>query len=334
MVARRAARHYRSQETRCQRSGPRRRPRWRRSPPAVGPRALAHGSRLRLRAAPEPSPSRRRLLQLQAARVEITAASWPMRRPASARSGWTRDPLSPPACCPGRSGRSSPGPRGRTPRPRPRASGLADLHEWQSTFGSLDLQSTLVGHGRDLALQGLRLALDDGRPSLAFEWSERARALVSRVAPVRSPADAQVAGDLAELRLLQGEQGRVDPEGPSGRRAAGTVRQRSWYGEGGGAVGEPAGWTRCKPHYRTATPHSSPIWRSTTGWPPSWSPPTTPRWWTWGGRARCGTGSTPSASTSTMAASTGSGRWPPRFGPPSETSSPRRPTSWCGRCCR
>ena len=29
--------------------------------------------------------------------------------------------------------------------------GLTDLHAWQSSFGSLDLQSTLVGHGRDLA---------------------------------------------------------------------------------------------------------------------------------------------------------------------------------------
>ena len=42
--------------------------------------------------------------------------------------------------------------------------GLADLHAWQSSFGSLDLQSTLVGHGRALAMQGLRLALEDGSP--------------------------------------------------------------------------------------------------------------------------------------------------------------------------
>ncbi|MBV9831741.1 MAG: hypothetical protein JOZ82_09090, partial [Marmoricola sp.] len=34
------------------------------------------------------------------------------------------------------------------------SAGLADLHEWQSSFGSLDLQSTLVGHGRDLARMG------------------------------------------------------------------------------------------------------------------------------------------------------------------------------------
>ena len=57
--------------------------------------------------------------------------------------------------------------------------GLSDLHAWQSSFGSLDLQSTLVGHGRALALQGLRLALAEGSPALAYEWSERARALVA-----------------------------------------------------------------------------------------------------------------------------------------------------------
>ena len=72
--------------------------------------------------------------------------------------------------------------------------GLADLHAWQSSFGSLDLQSTLVGHGRALALQGLRLALEEGSPALAYEWSERARALVGRVTPVRPPADEQQAG--------------------------------------------------------------------------------------------------------------------------------------------
>ena len=118
--------------------------------------------------------------------------------------------------------------------------GLADLHGWQSSFGSLDLQSTLVGHGRDLAQMGLRSALADGRPELVLEWSERARALVGRVAPVRPPRDPALAADLTELRVLHGSQ--PAPRSPEARRrdelAAG-IRQRSWYGEGGGEVGEP-----------------------------------------------------------------------------------------------
>ncbi len=119
--------------------------------------------------------------------------------------------------------------------------GLAELHAWQSSFGSLDLQSTLVGHGRDLATRGLALALDDGDPALVFEWSERARALVGRVTPVRAPADDQVANDLTELRLLQGGQpGRRTPEGRRVEELRQRVRQRRWYGEGAGTVGEPA----------------------------------------------------------------------------------------------
>ena len=120
--------------------------------------------------------------------------------------------------------------------------GLTDLHAWQSSFGSLDLQSTLVGHGRDLAQLGLRSALADGRPDLVLEWSERARALVGRVTPVRPPHDPQLAADLTELRMLQA--GQPAPRSAEARRRdelAASIRQRSWYGEGGGRVGEPAG---------------------------------------------------------------------------------------------
>ncbi|HET8605093.1 MAG TPA: CHAT domain-containing protein [Marmoricola sp.] len=115
--------------------------------------------------------------------------------------------------------------------------GLADLHEWQSTFGSLDLQSTLVAHGDPLARLGLRLALDDGSPEVVFEWSERARALAARVTPIRPPGDPGLAAVLAELRAL-GE------TGPPARRAElqEQVRRQSWYGEGGGRVGEPASY--------------------------------------------------------------------------------------------
>ena len=128
---------------------------------------------------------------------------------------------------------------GRHARDHVRA-GLADLHTWQSSFGSLDLQSTLVGHGRDLAIHGLELALAHGDPGLVFEWSERARTLVGRVAPVRPPADEQVARDLAELRMLQaGQAGRRSPERRRIDELRSRVRQRRWYAEGAGAVTEP-----------------------------------------------------------------------------------------------
>jgi tetratricopeptide (TPR) repeat protein len=110
--------------------------------------------------------------------------------------------------------------------------GLDELHRWQSTFGSLDLHSTLVGHGRRLATEGLRLALADGRPEVVFEWSERARALGSRVIAVRPTSDPTAARALAELRQT------TDEAAASTLRAR--IRQQSWYGEGSHQVPEPA----------------------------------------------------------------------------------------------
>ena len=125
--------------------------------------------------------------------------------------------------------------------------GLTDLHDWQSSFGSLDLQSSLVGHGRQLALHGMRLAVEDGRPEVVFEWSERARALAGRVTPVRPPSDPEAASELSELRSLQSD---LTVAEQAGRPTAGlqrkvkelrrTIRQRQWYGAGSGEVIEPA----------------------------------------------------------------------------------------------
>jgi len=124
------------------------------------------------------------------------------------------------------------------------SSGLAELHDWQSSFGSLDLQSSLVGHGRGLAVHGLRLALEDGRLEVVFEWSERARALASRVTPLRPPADGDAAAELAQLRSLQGKIA-ADDAGPDDvlRREASSlrerIRERRWFDPGSGLVVEP-----------------------------------------------------------------------------------------------
>jgi tetratricopeptide (TPR) repeat protein len=110
--------------------------------------------------------------------------------------------------------------------------GLADLHSWQASFGSLDLQSTMVGHGNALARLGLQLALEDGRPEVVFEWSERARALASKVTSLRPPPDPRLAADLTELRLL-------DPSDTArARELRERIRSQSWY-SAEGSVGEP-----------------------------------------------------------------------------------------------
>ncbi|MGH3471249.1 MAG: CHAT domain-containing protein [Nocardioidaceae bacterium] len=125
--------------------------------------------------------------------------------------------------------------------------GLAELDDWQSSFGSLDLRTSLVGHGRRLASQGLRLALDDGRPEVLFEWSERARALASKVTPVRPPLDPEGAAHLTELRHLQAQirssgAGRGIPATLSRREVElqRQIRQRAWFGAGSGQVDQPA----------------------------------------------------------------------------------------------
>jgi tetratricopeptide (TPR) repeat protein len=122
--------------------------------------------------------------------------------------------------------------------------GLQDLHSWQASFGSLDLQSTMVGHGNALARLGLELALEDGRPEVVFEWSERARALASKVTTLRPPPDPDLAAELTALRLL-------DPtETARARELRERVRSRSWYAAEG-SVGEPATLANLQARLRT-----------------------------------------------------------------------------------
>jgi tetratricopeptide (TPR) repeat protein len=121
--------------------------------------------------------------------------------------------------------------------------GLEELHAWQSSFGSLDLQTMVVGNGIRLAKQALVLAVESGRAEIVFEWSERARMLASRVQPVRAELDDQLAADLSELRSLQSSED--GPRIPSPRRDRDEelrqrVRERAWRLEGSGEVTEPA----------------------------------------------------------------------------------------------
>ena len=130
--------------------------------------------------------------------------------------------------------------------------GLADLHEWQSSFGSLDLQTMVTGHGRRLAVRGLRVAVATGSPEVLFEWSERARMLASRVQPVRVPHDEQVLEDLQELRSLAAVE---DPTREVAARQAELrerVRERAWQHRGSGEYDDPASpddvQARLRPH--------------------------------------------------------------------------------------
>nr|WP_246376434.1 CHAT domain-containing protein [Conyzicola lurida] len=119
------------------------------------------------------------------------------------------------------------------------AAGLDRLRDWQSAFGSLELQSAAAAHGRTLAVLGVRVAVGTGDPGTVLEWSERVRALSKRVAVVRAPSDPDAAGQLAELRALRAAASGADAA--AGRELdtretelRESIRRRRWTRDGGG----------------------------------------------------------------------------------------------------
>ncbi len=118
--------------------------------------------------------------------------------------------------------------------------GLSDLHTWQSSFGSLDLQTMVAGQGTRLGVRGLALAVDSRSPAVLFEWSERARMLASRVQPVRAPQDERIAADLVELRALaQPADGPVTGSSKRSAELRRRVREQAWQRRGSGEFDDP-----------------------------------------------------------------------------------------------
>lgn len=124
--------------------------------------------------------------------------------------------------------------------------GLRELHRYQSSFGSLDLQTAVVRHGRALAARGLAGAVASGSAVRVLDWSERGRALASRLAPVHPPPDPDAARMLEELRFVRSElraaqlSGREEP-GLRARqgRLEREIRRQSWYAAGPGQGQDP-----------------------------------------------------------------------------------------------
>lgn len=117
--------------------------------------------------------------------------------------------------------------------------GLDALGHWQASFGSLDLQTSLIMHGRGLMFQGLQSATRSRRPDALFEWSERARHLSQQVVPLRPPPDPGLAATLTELRRMRTDDATDDWLGD--RRAAelrDSARERQWSGTGSAAIQE------------------------------------------------------------------------------------------------
>lgn len=111
------------------------------------------------------------------------------------------------------------------------ADGLDELTTWSSSFGSLDLQTSLAMHASPLVLTGLASALRSERPEAVFEWSERARHLSVQVVPLRPPADPEQAAELSELRMLRADAAGGDwTADPRAIELGERLRRRQWTG--------------------------------------------------------------------------------------------------------
>ncbi|MFT3798090.1 CHAT domain-containing protein [Microbacterium sp.] len=117
------------------------------------------------------------------------------------------------------------------------AEGLDELTDWRSSFGSLDMQTSLAMHANGLILAGLASAVRSRRPDVVFEWSERARQLSMQVVPLRPPPDPDAAADLAELRMLRADLTGTDwTSDPRVIEVGARLRHRQWTTTGGRRV--------------------------------------------------------------------------------------------------
>ncbi|WP_144875752.1 CHAT domain-containing protein [Microbacterium sp. 1.5R] len=116
---------------------------------------------------------------------------------------------------------------------RAAADGIDLLTAWQQSFGALDLQASVAMHGTELMFAGLAAAARSRDPAVLFAWSERARHLSQRVAPVRAPHDEDLAADLAELRMLRADLAGSDWTADARVRSLrDRVRDRQWSSTG------------------------------------------------------------------------------------------------------
>ena len=96
---------------------------------------------------------------------------------------------------------------------------LLDLH--LRTLGATELRTLATAQGAELAGIVLRHAVRRGDARLFLKWSERWRATVLRISPVRPSADSELVADLAALRNVAARLDRI----PDSRGAATTLQR-------------------------------------------------------------------------------------------------------------
>jgi CHAT domain-containing protein len=117
--------------------------------------------------------------------------------------------------------------------------GLRVVDDHAASLGATDLRVHATGLGAELAEQGVRLAVESGKPVAVLEWIERFRAGTLRRRPVRPPSDARLASELADLRRVTAELAQTTADGEDSRklraeqlRLEDAVRHRSRHARG------------------------------------------------------------------------------------------------------
>ncbi|HEY0868850.1 MAG TPA: CHAT domain-containing protein, partial [Acidothermaceae bacterium] len=117
--------------------------------------------------------------------------------------------------------------------------GLRVVDDHAASLGATDLRVHATGLGAELAEQGVRLAVESGKPIAVLEWIERFRAGTLRRRPVRPPSDARLAAELSDLRRVTAELTESTADGEDSRqlraeqlRLEEAVRHRSRHARG------------------------------------------------------------------------------------------------------
>ncbi len=128
--------------------------------------------------------------------------------------------------------------------------GLAELGDYQHSFGSLDLRTASAVYGSALARLGVDVALRTGSPAAVLNLVEKARAVSTRLPQVRPPSDERTAGLLSDLRRVEEEARALEGDPSAGDRLEGLrlragqlqrdIRARAWEIEGRSGSAEAA----------------------------------------------------------------------------------------------
>ena len=121
--------------------------------------------------------------------------------------------------------------------------GLCDLTDYQTQFGSLDLQTSSAVRAGRLAAAAIHAEITADHPTAVLAWVERSRAVSGRVVAPQPPDDPETAELMTALRWTVDQLDREQTAG--GDRTAlqrrrqqleRAIRARSWTTRGSGAV--------------------------------------------------------------------------------------------------